>query len=257
VTLGQTGAGITTINSSTTNITGGNAAGAITIGGSMSGSSIVSIGANCCTNIGILTTRSGFINIGTGGNGNVYVGNSTAPLSLNGSSISTSGTFQGISTTTITTTSGASQFNLSSGQTQGQIIFTNANGSGGSNFYVGHDSYTSADFVIRVGGGQGVKLTAGTGSWATYSDVRLKKNITPVDSSLDKICNITPVYYEFIKTDITRKYVGFTAQDIKKDFPLIVDENEDGILSLRMSELIPYLVKSIQELKKEINSLKK
>jgi len=77
VTLGQSATGTTTVNSLTTTITGGGAAGSITIGGSMTGTSTVLIGANCCTNIGILTTRSGFINIGTGGTGTVYLGNSS------------------------------------------------------------------------------------------------------------------------------------------------------------------------------------
>jgi len=77
VTVGQSAAGTTTVNSLTTTITGGGAAGAITIGGSMTGSSIVSIGANCTTNIGTTATRTGFINIGTGGTGPVYVGNTT------------------------------------------------------------------------------------------------------------------------------------------------------------------------------------
>jgi FtsZ-binding cell division protein ZapB len=142
------------------------------------------------------------------------------------------------------------------GATQGQITFNNTHTAGGANFYVGHDSYTSGNFVIKVGGGQGVYLVAGGTGWTGYSDIRLKKNIEPIENSLEKICNITPIYFEYIKSDISMNYVGFSAQEVETQFPIIVTDDENGIKMIQPTSFIPYLVQSIKELKHENDDLK-
>jgi len=88
VTLGQTGTGTTTLNSPTTNITGGGPTGSINIGLNLTNSNSALVLGNTSMGpiyIGQSATRGGNINIGTGGTGQVYVGNSTAPLTLSGS----------------------------------------------------------------------------------------------------------------------------------------------------------------------------
>jgi len=143
-----------------------------------------------------------------------------------------------------------------SGATQGQITFNNTHNAGGANFYVGHDSYTSGNFVIKVGGGQGVYLVAGGTGWTGYSDIRLKKNIEPIENSLEKLCNITPIYFEYIKSDISMNYVGFSAQEVETQFPIIVTDDENGIKMIQPTSFIPYLVQSIKELKYQNDDLK-
>jgi hypothetical protein len=91
VSIGQISVGTTTLNSLTTNISGGGATGSISIGGNLTNSASAVVIGNAASGpvyIGQAATRGGSINIGTGGTGNVYVGNSTAPLSLSGSSTS-------------------------------------------------------------------------------------------------------------------------------------------------------------------------
>jgi fibronectin-binding autotransporter adhesin len=88
VTVGQTGTGTTTLNSPTTNITGGGPTGSINIGLNLTNSNSALVLGNTSMGpiyIGQSATRGGNINIGTGGTGNVYLGNSTAPLVLSGS----------------------------------------------------------------------------------------------------------------------------------------------------------------------------
>ena len=66
------------------------------------------------------------------------------------------------------------------------------------------------------------------------SDVRLKENIKPIESALDKVSKLQGVTFDWknksedildIKEDI-----GFIAQDVQKVLPELVRENENGML---------------------------
>ena len=105
MTLGQTGAGTVTLNGTTsvTTLNASNATTAMTIGnnsttGGMSiGNSLTTGSINIANGTGLTTgaigigagslVRGGAINIGTGGTGGITIGNTAAPLSLNGSTI--------------------------------------------------------------------------------------------------------------------------------------------------------------------------
>ena len=54
-----------------------------------------------------------------------------------------------------------------------------------------------------------------------------------------------------------RQKVGFIAQEIKKIFPEFVNKEENGLLSVDYVSIIPVLVTAIQDLRKEIDELKK
>ncbi len=59
------------------------------------------------------------------------------------------------------------------------------------------------------------------------------------------------------KIDETKKEnLGLIAQDVEKVFPQVVDVIKDGNLGVRYTELIPVLVKAIQEQQKQIEELK-
>ena len=49
---------------------------------------------------------------------------------------------------------------------------------------------------------------------------------------------------------------GVIAQEVEKEFPEVVATREDGTKSVSYIKLIPLLIESIKELKKEIDSLK-
>jgi hypothetical protein len=84
------------------------------------------------------------------------------------------------------------------------------------------------------------------------SDVRLKENIVDVDSSLAKINSLRPVEFD-MKKDGEHK-AGFIAQELREVFPDMIVEGE--YLKIKKDQLIPYMVKAIQELSKEIELLK-
>lgn len=79
------------------------------------------------------------------------------------------------------------------------------------------------------------------------SDIRLKKDITPLEDSLDKILSLRGVNY-FWKDKIsgTGKQTGFIAQEVEKVFPEVVSENDKGTKNVNYSALIAPVVESIK-----------
>lgn len=85
------------------------------------------------------------------------------------------------------------------------------------------------------------------------SDITLKDNIREVKYGLAEIVRITPIQY---KMD-GKEAIGFSAQEMFDIIPEIATKPEgDQKASIRPLELIPVLVKAIQELNVEINRLK-
>lgn len=102
----------------------------------------------------------------------------------------------------------------------------------------------------------GVYLATNATSWTANSDITLKNINSYITNAVDKLMNLSVINYH-LKDDITKKeQIGLIAQEVKQVFPEIIEESEIGILGLRYTEIIPILVKAIQELKNEINNLK-
>ena len=152
----------------------------------------------------------------------------------------------------------------------GNIIYcvTSATTNAGSNNFT-YYSTGAAAYRFYVGAGGTVFATSTTIS--AISDQRLKENVKDLDVGLNEIMQLKPRTFDWkegkgkdIKGDR-----GFIAQEFEQIFPDLVDEwkdeppeGEDPYNSVRQ-DLIPVLVKAIQELKaivdaqqQEINALK-
>ena len=88
----------------------------------------------------------------------------------------------------------------------------------------------------------------------TPSDFRLKKDIKPLDGSLDKIMDLRPVSFAY-KSD-NRQTMGVIAQELEKIYPQLVITGANGMKYVGYEGLIAPLIDSVQELKKENDSLK-
>jgi len=103
----------------------------------------------------------------------------------------------------------------------------------------------------------------------SISDIRLKDNVEDLENSLDKVLQLRGISYDLKSTG--DKHAGFIAQEIEKVIPnIIVETNLLGepedikYKTVKYTEIIPYLAeaikeqqKMIDELRKEINELKK
>lgn len=107
--------------------------------------------------------------------------------------------------------------------------------------------------TFNTGTGTGVNIPAGTSSWVSNSDRRLKENINPITYGLNTVMAMNPSTYKYISTN--KKSLGFIAQEMEEVVPEVVSENPDGYLGISYTELIPVLVKAIQEQQAVIESL--
>ena len=92
-------------------------------------------------------------------------------------------------------------------------------------------------------------------SFNTSSDYRLKQDLQPING-LDLVSQIKVYDYEW-KSDKTRAY-GVLAHELQEVIPQAVNGEKDGenMQGVDYSKLVPILIKSIQELKAEIEILK-
>ena len=122
--------------------------------------------------------------------------------------------------------------------------------------FMGGTTAGATAFYIQSNTTNGVYLTAGGTSWTANSDIRLKNVISPIDSAVDKLTTLNPVIFSWKSDDTNKENIGLIAQDVKEVLPQVIDTNEDGFLGVRYLELVPVLVKAIQELKSENDTLK-
>ena len=84
------------------------------------------------------------------------------------------------------------------------------------------------------------------------SDARLKLNVEPITSALDKIDSIYGVEYDW-NTELQSIHsghdVGVLAQEIEAILPEAVVTREDGYKAVRYEKIIPLLIQAIKELK--------
>lgn len=117
------------------------------------------------------------------------------------------------------------------------------------------------------------------------SDIRLKTNVVPfaqskvrAGSALESLQNLEVLEYnlespsgrisvdgkeqkdnklsELKAVEAKRRHYGVSAQELQKIYPDLVLEGQDGYLAVNYTELVPILIRSIQELKQELNDVK-
>ena len=96
------------------------------------------------------------------------------------------------------------------------------------------------------------------GTMTSSSDQRIKTNIKQLEGCLDNIMNING--YSYNRTDLLdlgKTHLGVIAQNIEEYYPDIVHEDHGtNIKQVNYNGLIPILIESIKELKRENDQLK-
>jgi len=111
-----------------------------------------------------------------------------------------------------------------------------------------HNGYSDGIGQINANG-------ANSAAFGSYSDSRLKENITELPSQLANICLLKPSEFDY--KNGSGHQVGFIAQEIQQIYPDVVGEGDGGMLTVTgWSKTEARLVKAIQELKSENDSLK-
>lgn len=89
----------------------------------------------------------------------------------------------------------------------------------------------------------------------TVSDERKKKDIADLSYGLDTVMKLRPVVYRYRNGDDSL-HLGFIAQEIAQHAPEVVSGEEATSFGVSYDEVVPILVKAIQELKAEVEELK-
>ena len=96
----------------------------------------------------------------------------------------------------------------------------------------------------------------------TISDIRLKKDIAPIEDAVSKVQQLNGCTFTYLKDD--RKSAGLIAQDVEKALPSAVIDDEavfhgeegETYKTVQYDQVIGLLVEAIKELKDEIEELK-
>lgn len=86
----------------------------------------------------------------------------------------------------------------------------------------------------------------------SLSDKNLKKNIRPIDNSLEKLASINGVSFDWKHTQ--ESSMGVIAQEVEQIFPELVNTAE--YKSVNYNGLIGVLIEAVKELKEEVNELR-
>ena len=212
---------------------------------------------------GIVTISSGSYFIGNTASG--YRFNNAADtvnlmiLKDNGDlSVGTSGTGHRLFVADpVNATQGTAQFRIL-GYGYSAFHFLDANA-----YHIGQNS--QGRYLRMYSGGNtgvGVSLSPQSTSWGTYSDERLKENIEPIENALTSLSRLRTVKYHLKDVDSaeSKKRLGLIAQDLVGVLDEVTEsitraEDDTEYMAVRYTEIIPVLVKAIQEQQATIEAL--
>ena len=126
-------------------------------------------------------------------------------------------------------------------------------GSSSSNVADTYHVYSTGADAFRFYVGYGGTISATSTSITGLSDVSLKENIRDLETGLSEVLNLKPRRFDWkAETEISEKNVaGFIAQEVEEVLPELVYEYkysaEETKKSLKMGDILPTLVKAIQE----------
>jgi hypothetical protein len=129
------------------------------------------------------------------------------------------------------------------------FVWRNTAASAGRYWRIGMVS--AGECFVYNANSNGVYMTYGGTSWLANSDERMKKNINSLELGLEQIKALRPVRFDY-KNDESEESarVGFIAQEVLSTLPHAVHAPEDSekMMGVSVAEMIPVLVKAIQEL---------
>jgi len=145
----------------------------------------------------------------------------------------------------------------------GECIMTISNA---GNTYLVRSTNTSTYTFYVSGAGQ---INAVQTSISAISDERLKENIVDLETGLSEVMSLKPRRFDWKENEGSneKNVAGFIAQEVETVLPDLVGDFKhddlDDAKSVKMGDMIPTLVKAIQEqqtqieaLQSEINNLK-
>ena len=132
------------------------------------------------------------------------------------------------------------------------FVVNNSTGSGVPALFNGKSAGVDKFYVVNSGA-----IYSTSTSITAISDLSQKENIRNVPYGLSSIQNLKPVQFDFKENcgSGNKNLLGFIAQDVEKVIPELVSDGFDGLKTLKMGDMLPVLVKAIQEQQALIENL--
>lgn len=129
--------------------------------------------------------------------------------------------------------------------------------SGANTWGVGPTTSFGNFYIVWGGTLTGVALNAGSTSWGTASDERIKDIIEPISNAIQKVGSLRSVIGKYKTDDEGTRRSFLIAQDVLAVLPEAVsaEQDEQKTLNLRYTEVVPLLVAAIKEQQAIITSL--
>jgi hypothetical protein len=117
---------------------------------------------------------------------------------------------------------------------------------------------TAPDMELSVNGNAN-KL--GGGSWATFSDARLKDVHGTFNRGLKELMQLQPVVYSYngrngVNTEEGKHHTGFLAQEVQRVLPEAVTTSASGYLVLNQDPILWTMLNAIKEQQAQIGALR-
>jgi hypothetical protein len=138
---------------------------------------------------------------------------------------------------------------------------------GSNNILIGHNAQPSAEDVsneVTIGNSNNNSYRMYADSWTNASDSRYKHDIADLPYGLDFILKLRPRQFIYNNSNDNKLSMGFIAQEVQevmKQYDMkgkfnLVRIMEQDYLGLNTTQIIPILVKAVQELSAENEELK-
>jgi hypothetical protein len=221
--------------------------------------SVQNVVAGTADTAGVATTIIGSLSTGSGASGDIILktggtGASSTVQNTATTALTIKGATQNIvvasATESTTTTSGALQ--VAGGAAIRKRVFIDG---------ITTSSGLQTAVLCQSSGGEMIADSVA----CLASSGRFKQDVKPLMVGLDEVMRLRPVSYRYKQEGIfahnanyLRERIGFIAEDVQQIEPRVVGYEADGKTARTVSyeTMVPLLVKSIQELKGEVDTLK-
>ena len=141
----------------------------------------------------------------------------------------------------------------------GASPFVSSSSDASVNSHITWAAYSRGVSAYRFYVGYGGQIYATSTSISAISDESLKENIRDLDKGLETINALQPRRFDWKNGD-GNDIMGFVAQEVEGVLPELVHDykysEEETKLGLKMGDMVPSMVKAIQELSAQVNELK-
>ena len=120
--------------------------------------------------------------------------------------------------------------------------------------------YATSGTVYMYNGSSNIaSINTSTGAYTALSDINKKKDFEDSTIGLNAILGLKPTLYRMKSENGTEKHLGFIAQQVKEFIPqayIQTKGEKEDFIGIDDRPIIAALVKGIQELKQELDTLK-